>query len=137
MGCLGATVLFSTTPPTTAALLAALHDYVGEPVTYDEYLGQLSCEATGDAYGFQAHLHVELHIWEEPTCWELLNTNLKGGYLWYATLVVLQNLGGTCDWAIPSWGFKSWHLAKRECNSFFARYPSYTYAEARRLGIVK
>jgi hypothetical protein len=102
MGCLSATVLFPSTPPTTPALLAALSEYVGEPVTYEEPIGQLSCEATGDAYGFEAQLHVKRHIWEEPTCWVLLNINLNGGYLWYATLVVLQNLGGTCDWIIPS-----------------------------------
>ena len=135
MGCLGATVLFSSTPPTLQALLVALGEYVGEAIAYDEQICHLSCKVTGDAVGFYADWHIQEHVRDTPTCWELLNTNLKGGYLWFATLVVLQRLGGTCDWRIPSWGFKPWHLAKWEYNSFFERHPSYTYAEARRLGV--
>lgn len=131
MGCLGATVYF-TTPPTAAALVAALNEYTGETVHYEESW-RLSCPATNDADGFEATRHLRQHIIEPLSGWYLLNPNLKGGYLWFATLVVLQQLGGACDWKIPSWGFKPWAQAQQEYKRLLVRY--YTLDEARRLGV--
>jgi hypothetical protein len=133
MGALGATVRFAAIPPTATELLAALGEHTGETASYDEYLSMLSCTATDDAAGFEATRHICAHIWEPDTAWFLLNLNLHGGYLWFATLIVLQRLGGTCDWRIPSWAFKPWRVAKQEQKRWFVR--RYTYDEARRLGI--
>ena len=133
MGALGATIYFTATPPTVLELLAALREHTGETASYDEETQFLACPDTNDTEGFIATRHICQHIWEPDTQWSLLNFNLKGGYLWFAALIVLQRLGGACDWKVPSWAFKPWHLAQYEQKRWFVR--RYTFDEARRLGV--
>jgi hypothetical protein len=84
MGCLSAKVTFSSTPPTVDTLVAALRSHTGEVVSYNE---ELACPASGDA--FLAFPPNAVHL-----DWQMLTLKLSGGYLWYASLVVLQELGG-------------------------------------------
>jgi hypothetical protein len=133
MGALGAAIYFTATPPTVPELLAALREHTGETAGYNEETEFLTCPGTNDTEGFIATRHICQHIWEPDTHWSLLNFNLKGGYLWSATIIVLHRLGGTCDWKVPSWAFKPWHLAKHEQKRWFVRW--YTFDEARRLGV--
>jgi hypothetical protein len=67
--------------------------------------------------------------------WQMLTLKLSGGYLWHASLVVLQELGGAYLGSPPVWAYQPWAKAQLEYEEYTA--PAYTYDEARRLGIVK
>jgi hypothetical protein len=127
MGCLSAKVTFLSTPPTAEGVVAALCHHTGEVVSYNE---ELVCSASGDAFPAFAST-------TDGPMWRMLTINLSGGYLWYASLAALQTLGGTYAGALPAWAYKPWVEARHEYEQEAYKAPRYTYAEARRLGIVK
>jgi hypothetical protein len=89
---------------------------------------KLACPASGDAFpAFPPNAgHLD---------WQMLTLKLSGGYLLHALLVVLQELGNAYLGSLPVWAYKPWAKAQHEYEEYTA--PSYTYDEARRLGIVK
>ena len=115
MGILSEPVVFTESLPSATELVNALCQHTGEAVSFDEETEILSCIATGDATGFWALIYKPNHSWT------LRNLNLNGGYLWDATLAVLQLLGGKRDDSrftqapsLPAWAYTPWELAKYE-----------------------
>jgi hypothetical protein len=126
MGCLSAKVTFSSVPPTVRGLVAALCHHTGEVVSYNEERGELVCLASRDAFS-------AIPPDVEHVDWVLLTMDLSGGYLWHASLVVIQTLGGTYPYPLPVWAYKPWAVVKHEYKQRAA--PRLTYDEARQLGV--
>ena len=104
MGLLSATILFSGELPAISVILVALQRHTGEEVLYDTDKWELSCAATGDTFGL-APLDEKASYW-------LHTTNLGIGYLWNATLFVLQSLGGSYAYVLRDFAHLPWKLAK-------------------------
>lgn len=104
MGLLTATVIFNGELPSIPIILGALQEHAGEEILYDAEMQELSCKATGDTFGL-APLDEEASYW-------LHTTNLGIGYLWDATLFVLQSLGGTYAYPLRDFAHQPWKSAK-------------------------
>lgn len=139
MGVLVATVRFTGTIPTSTELVAALCQHISELVGYEEELYALTCLALKDGGRIFA-------IADPPkNVWELRTGHLKGNYFWYASLIVLEKLGGEqldfdgkgiSSMSAPAWAYKQWRFARKEYRWRNWRKPSWlTLDEARRLGV--
>jgi len=104
MGLLTATVTFNGDLPSIPVILGALQQYVGEEILYDTEMRELSCKVTGDTFGLAP-------LAEEASYW-LHTTNLGIGYLWDATLFVLQALGGTYAYPLRDFAHQPWKFVK-------------------------
>ncbi|MFC6225866.1 hypothetical protein ACFP2F_21655 [Hymenobacter artigasi] len=87
MGIYSESIFFEHRVPTAAELVTALCRHTGEAVLFDAATDVLSCRATGEAFWAYAD--------EADRTWLLRNVNLDGGYLWEASLAVLQLLGAS------------------------------------------
>jgi hypothetical protein len=137
MGVLVAVVRFADSTPTSAELVAALGRHIDEFVSYEE--DGLICPILKDAGSLFAIEYPQELIWEFRT------GHLNGSYFWYASLVVLETLGGVqVDFdgkdmpamSAPAWAYKPWQRAKKEYRWRKWHKPSWlTLDEARRLGV--
>lgn len=141
MGVLTATIRFTGSVPTSTDLVAALCQHTGELVSYEEATYELRCPVLKDESSICAFAtdDAQEHIWEMRT------GHLNGSYFWYASLVVMEKLGGEQvdfdgkgmpSMPAPAWAYKVWQLAKKEYRWRTWRKPSWlTPDEARSLGI--
>jgi hypothetical protein len=139
MGVLTATIRFTNPIPTSTDLVAVLCQHTGELVSYKEEMYELACPVLTDVSSIMAIADPQENVWE------LRTFHLKGSYFWYASLVVMEKLGGEqvdfdgngmpCMPA-PVWAYKTWQLAKKEYRWRNWRRPTWlTLDEARRLGV--
>jgi hypothetical protein len=121
MGIYSESVSFEHRLPTAAELVTVLCRHTGEVVLFDAAMGVLSCRATGEAFW--------AYVDEADRSWLLRNVNLDGGYLWEASLAVLQLLGGqwtnphfTQPPSLPVWAYQPWQLAKKDYNKRYKEH---------------
>lgn len=125
MGFRKAIVSFVSEVPTVPVILLALRQHTGEEVGYDELKWDLFCQSVDASFCLAPP--------EEGgnPSYLLGSTNLGGSYLWDATLLVLQALGGTYPYPVPEQASKPWLLAKQ----WYQRpIPQLTPKELQQLG---
>jgi hypothetical protein len=125
MGFRSAIVSFASEVPTVPVILLALRQHTGEEVGYDELKWELFCQSMDASIGLIPPEE------GEDLRYLLGSTYLGGSYLWDATLLVLQTLGGTYPYPIPEQASKPWLLAQQ----WYQRpIPKITSEELQRLG---
>jgi hypothetical protein len=106
MGFRSATVSFASEVPTVPVILLALCQHTGERVGYDELKWDLFYQSIEASFCLAPP-----EEGDDPS-YPLRSTNLGGNYLWDATLLVLQALGGTYPYPVPEQATQPWLLAK-------------------------
>lgn len=107
MGFRSATVFFASEVPAVPVILLALCQHTGEEVGYDELKWDLFCQSIDASFCLAPP-----EEGGDPS-YLLGSTNLCGSYLWDATLLVLQALGGTYSYPVPEQANQPWLLAKQ------------------------
>jgi hypothetical protein len=125
MGSRSATVSFASEVPTVPVILLALRQHTGQEVSYDDLKWDLFCQLMDASFCLAPP-----EEGGDPS-YLLMSTNLGSSYLWDATLLVLQALGGTYLYPVPEQASKPWLLAKQW---YQHPIPKLTPEELQRLG---